>query len=252
MGRCEKRIIQTGVVFFLNAAVLYADSAIDVALQTQAAIDRGAGPAWMSPALPEEIQQTVQNKATGLAQSLKLGDEAKQAKVASLLIEHYSRLWAWHQQVDEQLEAAWKAWEDARDPAKGGKNELKALTILVEQIDPIYAQFAPQIHHLLAALRKELREDQVIALLDRITFSPGVDRTYNAYLEMVPELKDEEKKILRSRLEQARLESLAAWNSKSIIRIFKKYKIRNKFSIDDFGYNYRQRYKEWVEKSKKK
>lgn len=252
MRRYEKRIIQMGGIILLSAAVLYADSAVDTAVKMQVAISRGAAPDWMSPTLPEDIQKVVQNKANGLAQSLKLNEEAKEAAVASLLAEHYSRLWAWHQQVDDQLEAAWKAWEDARDPAKGGKDELKALTIMVEQIDPIYAQFAPQIHHLLTALRKEISEEQTIALLDRITVSPGVDRTYNAYLEMVPELKDEEKKILRSRLEQARLESLAAWDTKSIIRIFKKYKIRNEFSIDDFGYNYRERYKAWVNQNKKK
>jgi hypothetical protein len=240
-----------GAVLLWCTVALYAESAIDTAVKTQAAMDSGAGPAWLSPTLPEDIQKAVQNKANGLAQSLKLTDETRQAAVVALLTEHYSRLWAWNQQVNDQLEAAWKAWEDARDPAKGGKDELKALTIMVEQIEPIYAQFAPQIHHLLTELKKVLREEQMIALLDRITHSPGVDRTYNAYLEMVPELKDEEKKVLRSRLEQARLESLAAWDSKSIIRIFKKYKIRNEFSIDDFGYNYRERYKAWVNQNKK-
>ena len=121
---------------------------------------------------------------------------------------------------------------------------------MVEQIDPIFAQFAPQIQGLLKALRRELSEEQVIALLDRITRSPGVDRTYNAYVEMVPEMKDEEKMILRKRLEQARVDSLAAWSDKQIVKIFKKYKIRNEFSIDYFGYGYRERYKAWVNRGK--
>ena len=121
---------------------------------------------------------------------------------------------------------------------------------MVEQIDPLYAEFAPQIRGLLQALHQELSEEQIVALLDRITRSPGVDRTYNAYLEMVPEMKDPEKKIIRKRLEQARVDSLAAWEGKRIVKIFKKYKIRNEFSIDYFGYGYRQRYKAWVNKSK--
>jgi hypothetical protein len=223
---------------------------MEVAAKTQAAIDAGAAPSWMSPKLPDDIQNNVRNKGKDLAQYLKLGNEAKETKVAALLAEHYGRVWAWHQHVDEKLDAAWSAWDDARNPSKGGKDELKALTVMVEQIDPIYAEFAPQIQGLLQSLRKELNEEQIIALLDRITRSPGVDRTYNAYVEMVPQMKDEEKKILRERLEQARADSLAAWKDKRIVTLFKKYKIRNELSIDYFGYGYREHYKAWINRNK--
>lgn len=244
-------IILMGLTACLLISVLHADTAINVAIKTQAQIETGTAPAWMSPDLPEDIQRNVQNKGENLAQSLKLGNNTKEAKVADLFAEHYGRVWAWHQQVDEKLNAAWSAWDDARNTSKGTKDELKALTIMVEQIDPIYAEFAPQIQGLIKALHQELSEDQVILLLDRITRSPGVDRTYNAYVEMVPEMKEEEKKILRKRLEQARLDSLAAWQDKRIIKIFKKYKIRNEFSIDYFGYGYREHYKAWVNRKNK-
>jgi hypothetical protein len=244
------RVLMMGLTALLIGSALHAETAMEVAAGTQAAIDAGAGPAWMSPQLPEEIQNNVQNKGKELAQYLKVGNEAKETKVAALLAEHYGRVWAWHQQVDEKLDAAWLAWDDARSPQNGQKDELKALTIMVEQVDPIYAQFAPQIQGLLKALHQELSEEQVIALLDRITRSPGVDRTHKAYLEMVPEMKDHEKLILRARLEQARVDSLAAWTDKQIVKIFKKYKIRNELSIDYFGYGYRQRYEAWVNRSK--
>ena len=243
-------IIRTVLIVLSVVSGLHAETATEVAVQIQAAIDSGTIPVWMSPKLPEKIQTNTRNKGENLAQYLGLEDAAKEARVATLLSEHYDRVWAWHQQVDEKLDTAWSAWDDARDPGKGGKNELKALTIMVEQIDPIYAEFAPQIQGLLKALREELREDQVIKLLDRITRSPGVDRTYNAYLAMVPEMKDEEKKVIRKRLEQAQVDSLAAWENKRIIKIFKKYKIRNEFSIDYFGYGYRERYKAWINQNK--
>lgn len=238
--------IVLGLMTFWAATGLQAETAAQVAARTRAAIDAGASPAWMSPELPADIQRNVDNKGKGLAQQLKLADAAREARVAALLAEHYGRVWAWHQEVDETLDAAWSAWDDARDPAKGGKDELKALTLMVEQIDPIYAEFAPQIQGLLKALREELGEEQVVLLLDRITRSPGVDRTYNAYIAMVPEMRDEEKAIIRQRLEQARIDSLAAWKDDRIVKIFKKYKIRNEFSIDDFGYGYRERYKAWA------
>jgi hypothetical protein len=230
----------------LGAQAGHAQTAATVAANVQAAIDADAAPAWMTPNLPEDIQRNVQNKGADLARRLQLGDPAKEARVAALMAEHYGRVWAWHQQVDEKLSAAWAAWDAARDTAKGEKDELKALTIMVEQIDPIYAEFAPQIQGLLRALREELTIEQVTALLDRITRSPGVGRTYDAYLAMVPEMKDEEKAIILARLEQAREDSLAAWSDGRIVKIFKKYKIRNEFSIDYFGYGYRARYEAWT------
>jgi hypothetical protein len=241
-----------GIIALWVVPALFAETAIEVAVKTQAAIDAGNAPAWMSARLPEDIQNNVQNKGKNLAQKLNLENETKEAKVASLLAEHYGRVWAWHQQADEKLDAAWSAWDDARNPNKGGKDELKALAIMVERIDPIYAEFAPQIQVLLKSLRQELSEEQVIVLLDRITRSPGVDRTYNAYVEMVPQMKDEEKQVLRKRLEQARVDSLAAWTDNRIVKIFKKYKTRNEFSIDYFGYGYREHYKAWIERNKKK
>ena len=103
---------------------------------------------------------------------------------------------------------------------------------MTEKIDPIYAEFAPQIQGLLSALRNEIGEEKTTALMDRITRSPGAKRTFDAYVAMVPEMTEEQKAILWKRMVQAREDSMVAWSDKQIIRIFKKYKLRNEFSID--------------------
>lgn len=247
----KSKRIKLGAFCLIIGSMLLASSgnartAAAVAAQTQAAIDAGAPPAWMNPTLPGEIQQNVENKGEGLAKALDL-DKAKTATVAALMTGHYARVWAWHQQVDEQLDAAWAAWNDARDNTNGQeKDELKALTVMTEEIDPIYAEFEPQIQGVLKALRGEIGEEKTIELLDRITRSPGAERTYNAYCAMIPEMTDAEKAIIWKRMEQAREDSLAAWTGGRIVSIFKKYKIRNEFSIDYFGYGYRERYKAWA------
>ncbi|HOB32125.1 MAG TPA: DUF3826 domain-containing protein, partial [Verrucomicrobiota bacterium] len=229
----------------------HAESAAAVAARVQAAIDAGNPPAWWTPELPEAIQRDVTNKGQRLAAQLELNDEAKTRKVAALITEHYGRVWAWNQEVKEKLDAAWAAWDAARDNTNGKeKDELKALTVSTEQLDPIYAEFAPQIHGFLRALRKEIGEEKTIELLDRITRSPGAQRTYNAYVEMIPEMKPGEKALLWERMVQAREDSLAAWTDGQITKIFKRYKTRNELSIDHFGYNYRERYKAWASRGR--
>jgi len=182
-----------------------------------------------------------------LAAELELNDDAKTQKAAALFTEHFGRLWAWDQQVREKLERAWAAWDVARDNSHGKqKDELKALTVMTEQIDPIYAEFTPQVQGLLRALHKEIGEEKTTELVDLITRSPGAKRTYDAYVAMVPEMTNEEKAVLWDRMAQAREDALAAWSDGQIVKIFKKYKVRNEFSIDDFGYGYQRRYQEWA------
>jgi hypothetical protein len=237
---------------FLSALIAtipaaHAETAAGVAARAQAAIDRGEVPAWWRPELPEAVRRDVDRKGKRLAEQLELNDASKTEKVASLITEHFGRLWAWDQQVRERLDAAWAAWDAARDNRDGKeKGELQALTVMTEEIEPIYAEFAPQIQGLLRALRQEIGEGKTTELLDLITRSPGAKRTYDAYVAMVPEMTDEEKAVLWNRMAQARQDALAAWSDAQIVKIFKKYKVRNEASIDDFGYGYRERYQAWA------
>ena len=92
----------------------------------------------------------------------------------------------------------------------------------------------------------EIGEEKTTDLVDIITRSPGAKRTYDAYLGMVPEMTDAQKAILWDRMVLAREDALAAWSDGQIVKIFKKYKVRNETSIDYFGYGYQQRYQAWA------
>lgn len=235
----------------LAAQNSHAESAASVAVKAQAAINSGNAPKWWTPELPEAIKNDVTKKGPRLAEQLKLGDEDKTQNTAALITEHFGRVWAWNEEVKPRLDAAWAAWDEARNNANGKeKDELKALAVATEQLDPIYAEFTPQIQGFIAALRKEIGEEKTMELVDIITRSPGAKRTYNAYVEMVPEMTDDEKAILWDRMAQAREDALAAWSDGQIIKIFKKYKVRNEFSLDYFGYGYQKRYKAWIEANK--
>lgn len=242
----------TSISLLMAAPVARADSAAVVALRTEAAIARGDAPAWFAPELPEEVERDVQRKGRRLAESLDLGDDAKADAVAALVAEHFGRVWAWHQEVDADLDAAWDAWDEARNNTGGKeKDELRALAVATERLDPIYAEFAPQIERFVTALESQVGEEKALELIDRVTRSPGAKRTYNAYCEMVPEMTDSEKAILWARMDQARRESLAAWTDGRIIKLFKKQKVRCEFSLDYFGYGYRERYSAWIKANSK-
>lgn len=231
----------------LGALPAASQTAAAVAARSQRAIDQGQFPEWWDSELPENIARDVERKGRRLAEQLELAEQSKTDKVAELVSQHFARVWAWHQQVDEGLDAAWSAWDTARSNADGKeKDELQALAIMTERIDPIYAEFTPQVQGLLRDLRSEVGEQKAIELMDRYTRSPGAERTYHAYLEMVPEMTDAERAILWDRMAQAREDAMAAWSDGRIIKIFKKYKIRNEFSIDYFGYGYRERYQQWA------
>jgi hypothetical protein len=244
-----------GALFLVTLALRLrsaeAETAAGIAARMQADIDRGEAPKWWTPDLPDAIRRDVSNKGKRLAGQLKLDDETKTQMVATLITEHFGRLWGWDQQVREKLDAAWAAWDAARDNRNGKqKDELKALAVMTERIDPIYAEFAPQIQGFLRALNKEIGEEKTTELLDLITRVPGAKRNYDAYVAMVPEMSDEEKTILWDRMVQAREDALAAWSDGQIVKIFKKYKVRNELSIDDFGYGYRKRYEAWANRQR--
>ncbi|TWT90519.1 hypothetical protein Mal64_09100 [Pseudobythopirellula maris] len=238
-------------VVALAASPALADTAAMVAARSQAAIDGDQPPSWWDASLPDEVQRDVDRKGKQLAERLGLDDPSKTDAVAKLVSDHYGKVWAWHQGIDPELDAAWDAWDAARDNTGGKeKDELKALTVMTEQIDPIYAEFAPQIDNLIDGLNELVGEEKTIDLLDRVTRSPGAPRTYNAYVEMVPQMTDEEKAIIWDRMAQARRDSMAAWSDKRVVKIFKKYKVRNEFSLDYFGYGYQKHYRAWINRNK--
>jgi hypothetical protein len=174
-------------------------------------------------AADEATQKRADGKATRLLGTLKLEDTAKADRVKGLLAGWYLTMWAWHQENDPKLKDLWTQWNQAR--AVVPKDEFPA-EVIAHQIDSVYASLKPAYKTFVESLSTELTPEQVDAIKETWSRSPGKMRTYNAYLEIVPDLSAADKKVLLDRMDLAREDAMLTDADKEIVAIFKRHKVK--------------------------
>jgi hypothetical protein len=203
-------------------------------------------PQAAAPELTEKQISQAEGRGAKLAGSLQIEDAEKSKRVEAIMVDHYRRMEAWHVANDPALAVHWQAWNDARDPNKGnGKDEAQA-RLRMGGIDAIHLTFKPQHYRFLDQLAAELTPEQIERVKDQMTSSPGMLRTYNAYLAMIPEFTDEQKQWIFGQMQLAREEAMDTTTGREATNLFKKYKVLVEAYIDDQGYDYRARYKAWA------
>jgi hypothetical protein len=202
------------------------------------------------PELTESQVNQAQSRAEKLAGALDLADAEKKARVIAVMADHYARMEAWHVANDPKLAELWTAWGDARDPNKGGGKDEAGAAMVKFQMDAVYLTFKPQHYQFLHQLAVELTPEQVEKVKDQMTSSPGMMRTYKAYLDMIPEFTDAQKEWILGQMQLAREAAMDTTTSREIVNIFKTYKVRVEAYIDDQGYDYRKRYTEFANRGR--
>ncbi|RXK53629.1 DUF3826 domain-containing protein [Oleiharenicola lentus] len=168
-------------------------------------------------------QKRLDGKTTKIIGALKLDDTAKVERVKVLLGDWFVTLWAWHEQHDPQLKELWTKWNAAR--AVVPKDEFPA-EVIAYQIDDVYASLRPARDAFIAKLAAELTPEQLDAFKENWSRSPGLKRTYNAFLEIAPDLTEEQKKVIFDHLNRAREAALLTDADKEIVNIFKRHKVK--------------------------
>jgi hypothetical protein len=176
-----------------------------------------------SAAIDAATQKRADDKAGRLLNTLKLDDTAKSERVKGLLSEWYVTMWAWHQEHDPKLKELWAQWNQAR--AVVPKDEFPA-EVIAHRIDDVYAALKPAYRAFVEKLSAELSPEQVDTLKETWSRSPGKKRTYNAYLEIVPDLNDEQKKVILERMDMAREDAMLTDSDKEIVAIYKRHKVK--------------------------
>jgi len=174
-------------------------------------------------ALDAATQKHVDSKVGHLLAAIKFDDEAKAARVKSLVGGWIVTIWNWHKVNDPKLKELWSKWNQAR--AVVPKDEFPA-EVIAHQIDDVYASLKPAYQTFITQLSAELSPEQVDAIKETWSRSPGMMRTYKAYLEIVPDLNDEQKKVIFDQMKQAREDAMLTDADREIVAIFKRHKVK--------------------------
>lgn len=201
----------------LRSAVAFA------ALCVFTAAAHAADPAPKPVTQSEAAQKRIDGKAARLIDGLKVADPVAAERAKAAVASWLSTLAAWHREHDAQLNALWSDWNKAR--AVVPKDEYPA-EVIAHRIDALYASLVPAREAFLAQLATHLSAEQVDAFKEAWSRSPGMKRTYNAYLEIVPDLSDADKKVIYNRMLQARDDALLTDSDKEIVTIYKRHKVK--------------------------
>jgi hypothetical protein len=171
----------------------------------------------------EATLKKADTKAARLVGGLKLADPTKAAPAQAVVAEWFVTLWSWHQQHDPQLKGLWSQWAQARSVVP--KDEFPG-EVIAHQIDAVYASLQPAYRAFLEKLSAHLTPEQIDALKETWSRSPGMRRTYQAYVEIAPDLNDEQKKVILDRMLRAREDAMLTDADKEIVAIYKRHKVK--------------------------
>jgi hypothetical protein len=186
-----------------------------------------------------------ERRAASVLKELKLADASKAERVRAILVSHFSTMERWHAVNDALLTPLWSDWAAQRTPPR--KDEAAAAKV-GEKIDSVYASFRPQRDAFLSALAKELSPADIDRIKNILTRSPGMDRTANAYIEMIPQFTDADKQFVRQRFAIAREQAIDTTTDKEVAAFFKRQKVVVEAYIDERGYDYRKSREAWIAK----
>lgn len=176
-----------------------------------------------------------EKKATEWIGSLQLGDAEKEARLQKVVVTHLKNIRDWHN------ERPYTTVPAGINPVTG-----KPLSQLDRQM--IADSAMPKTVHeaLMAGLRKDLRPEQVEAVLDKYTVGK-VAFTMKGYHAIVPDLTTEEAATILGFLKQAREEAVDYKNMTQISAIFEIYKTKSEQYLNANGRDWRKLYKAYTD-----
>jgi hypothetical protein len=207
----------------MNRSLLVIGASVTLALAGSWELFAADPPAVAAVTVDDATQKRIDAKAKRLIDVIKLDDSAKAERVKGIMGTWFVALWDWHKQHDAELNELWSQWSKARSVVP--KDEFPA-EVIAHKIDDVYASLKPAYQTFLTRLATELTPQQIDAIKEFWSRSPGMKRTYDAYLETVPDLTDEQKQVIYNRMLLAREAAMLTDADKEVVNIYKRHKVK--------------------------
>jgi hypothetical protein len=178
--------------------------------------------------------QVINERAAKIVAVLDIDDDAKAARVRDVIAGQFRGLREIHDARDARIEEATKSPAGDRTVAEAWIKVARDQSA-VKVID-LHRQFV-------ARLLAELSPEQVEKVKDGMTYGI-VQVTYSRYLELLPELNDEQKREIMANLLEAREHAMDGGSSEEKHAIFGQYKGRINNYLSKQGFDLKAAEKE--------
>lgn len=181
---------------------------------------------------------SLEKKAKDWVASLNLGDEKKSGFAVTTIYNHLRKVRDWHN-------------EHPYTTIPAGINPLTGKPLSKLDREMIADSAMPKEVHekLMKDLRRVLTEEQIEQILDKYTVGK-VAFTLKGYQAIVPNMTEEETAYVLEQLKLAREQAIDYKSMKQISAIFEIYKTKCEQYFNDHGRNWRQMFKDYVNKRK--
>lgn len=183
--------------------------------------------------------KTILGRADKIVKTLNITDTAKATRVRHIIARQYRDLSTIHDASEQKI----KSIEQAIPEKEKRKEQVEAIENETNgQLDKLHAEY-------LARLSAELSAEQVEKVKDGMTYGV-LPITYKGYLDMLPDLNEEQKKQIMTWLVEAREHAMDAGSSEKKHWWFGKYKGRINNYLSAAGYDMKKAGEEWQKRIK--
>ncbi|WP_114792799.1 DUF3826 domain-containing protein [Niabella yanshanensis] len=187
----------------------------------------------------DDYLKVVKERAYKIVAPLEIGDSVKFYRVRDQIAQEYVDI----KKIDEEKAAATAAVKAKNLEKSAAESELKKVNDATEEkrtgLNKKFVQ----------SLARDLDAQQIEKVKDGLTYNV-LPITYKAHLDMIPSLKEDEKKYIYDALYEAREHAMAAGSSDAKHGWFGKYKGRINNYLAARGYDLKKEREAWYERTK--
>jgi Spy/CpxP family protein refolding chaperone len=182
--------------------------------------------------------RTINERAQKIVDTLDIDDAAKATRVRDLIAAQYRGLRDVHDVRDAKLDQVKQSPGGDRTVAEAWSRVARDEAN--QKLNDLHRRFV-------ARLAVELSPEQVEKVKDGLTYGV-VQVTYDRYLELLPELSDEQKREILANLLEAREHAMDGGSSEEKHAVFGKYKGRINNYLSKQGFDLKAAEKELAER----